>query len=79
MWCTQTKSYFRYEKGISLYIIPVAYGLLGVARTSSVYLTMAVTLERYFAIVKPLAVFGRIKKWLLPGAVTFAAVYNIPK
>ena len=56
----------------------MAFGMLGVARTGSVYLTMSVTLERYFAIVRPLAVF-RIKKFLAPAAITFALVYNSPR
>lgn len=42
----------RYRRKLSVYIIPVLYGMIGVARTGSVYLTMAVTLERYFAIVR---------------------------
>ena len=39
---------------------------------------MAVTIERYFAIVHPLKDF-KIKKALVPIAVIFAIVYNIPK
>jgi hypothetical protein len=42
---------------VSVYIIPVVYGMIGVARTGSVYFTMSVTLERYFAIVRPLSQF----------------------
>lgn len=53
-------------------------GLTHVARTGSVYVTMAVTIERYFAIVNPLKDF-RLKKALLPLATAFAVVYNIPK
>ena len=52
--------------------------MIGIARTGSVYLTMAVTLERYFAIVKPLATFG-IKRWLIPISMAFATIYNIPR
>ena len=69
---------FRYRMKVSVYIIPVVYGIIGVARTGSVYFTMSVTLERYFAIVRPLSQF-RIKKYLLPCTVIFAVVYNIPR
>lgn len=64
---------------VSVNIIPVAYGLMGIFRTSSVYLTMSVTLERYYAIVKPFAIIGWLKRKLLVGCFVFAAVYNIPK
>ena len=52
--------------------------MIGVARTGSVYCTMSVTLERYFAIVRPLSSFG-MKRWLVPISVSFAAVYNVPR
>ena len=58
--------------------MPVCYGLLHVARSGSVYVTMAVTIERYFAIVHPLKDF-KMKKALLPLAMAFAIIYNIPK
>ena len=61
-----------------IHVTPVAYGMFGIARTGSVYLTMSVTLERYFAIVRPLSIF-RIKKLLAPAAILFAIVYNIPR
>jgi len=67
-----------YKTVAFVYVAPMAFGMLGVARTGSVYLTMSVTLERYFAIVRPLAVF-RIKKFLAPAAITFALVYNSPR
>ena len=70
--------YFRYQISISVYVIPVVYGMIGIARTGSVYLTMSVTLERYFAIVRPLASF-RIKRCLIPISITFAGLYNIPR
>ena len=54
-------------------------GLIHVARTGSVYVTMSVTLERYFAIVHPLKDFVVAKKFLLPIAVIFSIAYNIPK
>ena len=58
--------------------MPICYGLIGISRTGSVYLTVSVTLERYFAIVRPLAPF-RIKKYLLIMAITLAIAYNIPR
>ena len=73
-----TFSNFRYQTTVSVYVIPVVYGMIGVARTGSVYLTMSVTLERYFAIVRPLSSFG-IKRWLVPISITFAAIYNVPR
>ena len=54
-------------------------GLIHVARTGSVYVTMSVTLERYFAIVHPLKDFVVAKKFLLPITAIFSIAYNIPK
>jgi hypothetical protein len=51
---------------------------LGIARTGSVYVTMSVTLERYFAIVHPLKHF-KVKKYLLPTTILFSVLYNMPK
>ena len=68
----------RYRMKVSVYLIPIVYGMIGVARTGSVYFTMSVTLERYFAIVRPLSQF-RIKKFLRPCTIVFAILYNIPR
>ena len=68
----------RYGRNVSIYLIPFCHGALHVARTGSVYVTMSVTLERYFAIVHPLKHFT-VKKYLLPVTILFAFVYNIPK
>ena len=54
------------------------HAMIGVARTGSVYLTMSVTLERYFAIVRPLSSFY-MKKWLVPISIVFAIFYNFPR
>ena len=59
-------------------IMPILHGLIHLARSGSVFVTMAVTLERYFAIVYPFKDF-KLKKGLLPIAIFFAILYNIPK
>ena len=56
----------------------ILYGLTSTSRTGSVYVTIAVTIERYFAIVKPMNQF-KMKVILLPLAITFAILYNFPK
>ena len=63
---------------MAVYLYPFCHGAMHVARTGSVYVTLSVTLERYFAIVHPLKHFT-IKKYLLPVTVVFAFAYNIPK
>ena len=70
--------YPRYQTSVSVFVIPTVYGLIGVARTGSVYMTMSVTLERYFAVVRPLADF-RMKKWLMASSMVFASLYNVPR
>ena len=70
-------AYFRYRKE---YIngIHILHGLIHIARTGSVYVTIAVTIERYFAVVHPTKEF-KMKALLLPFAIIFAVLYNIPK
>ena len=67
-----------YSKNIFLYIMPVVFGLLHTFRVGSVYVTLAVTFERFHAIICPLKHFAW-KKYLLPASVFIAVVYNIPK
>ncbi len=69
---------FRYGNYVAVHFISYTHGALHIARTGSVYVTMSVTLERYFAIVYPLKHFT-IKKYLLPTTVFFAIAYNVPK
>ena len=69
---------YRYAKHVFVHIMPPLHGFIHIARAGSVYVTMAVTIERYFAIVHPLKDF-KIKKALLPMAMLFAVAYNIPK
>ena len=56
----------------------ILHGLIHTARTGSVYVTIAVTVERYFGVVHPTKEF-KMKALLLPFAITFAVLYNIPK
>jgi hypothetical protein len=70
-------TYFRCkEKLISA--MHILHGLLHTARTGSVYVTIAVTIERYFGVVHPTKEF-KMKVLLLPFAFMFAVLYNIPK
>ena len=72
-----TITFFRCkEKLISA--MHILHGLLHTARTGSVYVTIAVTVERYFAVVHPTKEF-KMKALLLPFAIIFAVLYNIPK
>ena len=67
-----------YEKEIYVYIMPLGYGLGHIGRVGSVFVTVSVTIERYFAIVHPLKHF-RGKKYLLLVPSVIAVLYNIPK
>ena len=60
------------------FIIISVYGLLHTFRVGSVYVTLAVTFERFHAIICPLRHF-KWKKYMLPFCICFAVVYNIPK
>ena len=68
----------RYVYEIYPHIFKAVYAFMGIARTGSVYMTMAITLERYFSIVRPLASFT-FKKALGPLTVAFAIAWNIPR
>ncbi len=67
-----------YNKTVFQPIMPIVFGLLHTFRVGSVYVTLAVTFERFHAIICPLKHFGW-KKYMLPFAVFVAIVYNIPK
>ena len=62
----------------TVFIIISVYGLLHTFRVGSVYVTLAVTFERFHAIICPLRHF-KWKKYMLPFCICFAVVYNIPK
>merc|ERR1712223_1980658 len=66
-----------YKDQVYIYIMPVGYGLGHIGRVGSVFVTVSVTIERYFAIVHPLKHF-RGKKYLLLIPSLMAIVYNIP-
>ncbi len=67
-----------YTRNVFLYIMPIVFGLLHTFRVGSVYVTLAVTFERFHAIICPLKHFFW-KKYLLPASVCVAVIYNIPK
>ena len=68
-----------YQQNIFFTIMPVCYGLTHTARVGSVFATLSVTLERFFAIVFPFRDVDVIKRWLIPATVLFTITYNIPK
>lgn len=68
----------RYKESLFTYIMPVCFGLLHTFRVGSVYVTLAVTFERFHAIIFPLRHFAW-KKYLLPTSVAIAVCYNIPR
>ena len=56
----------------------VLFGLIHTFRIGSVYMTLAVTFERFHAIIFPLRHFS-MKKFLPYISVGIAVLYNIPK
>ena len=72
-----TITYFRCKEKLISAMHPL-HGFIHIARTGSVYVTIAVTIERYFAVVHPTKEF-KMKVLLLPFAIIFAVLYNIPK
>lgn len=68
-----------YKDNLFLHVTPICYGLTHTFRVGSVFATLSVTLERFFAIVFPLRDFSCVKRWLIPTTVMFTAAYNVPK
>lgn len=68
----------RYGNEVLVHLYPFSHGAIHVARMGSVYITMSVTLERFFAVVHPLKNF-KAKRFLLPGTAIFSIAYNLPK
>ena len=54
------------------------YGIAHIGRVGSVFMTLSVTLERFFAILYP---FKRLhlKTPLLVGSIAFSCFYNVPR
>ena len=67
-----------YKERVYIYIMPFGYGLGHIGRVGSVFVTVSVTIERYFAICHPLKHL-RGKKYLLLIPSLMAILYNIPK
>ena len=59
-------------------MVPICFGIGHIGRVGSVFITMSVTIERYFAIVHPLKHFAG-KKLLLITPIISSILYNIPK
>ena len=60
------------------YIEPIGLPLAHIGRIGSVFVTMSVTIERYYAIVHPLKHFSK-KRYLLLISILATIVYNIPR
>jgi len=79
-----TKSYFSfYYWEVFPYITPFVYPIGLIAQTSSAYLTLCVTVERYVAVCLPLkarslCTYGRARGCVL-GLGAAAVIYNIPR
>ena len=67
-----------YKYSIYPKILPIVSGIGHTSRVGSVYLTLSITIERYFAIVHPLRHIGW-KHTLAPLSIIFAVVYNVPR
>ena len=67
-----------YEHFIYPKILPIVFGIGHTSRVGSVYLTLSVTIERYFAVVYPLRHIGW-KHTLAPLSILFAVVFNVPR
>ncbi|CAB4054859.1 unnamed protein product [Lepeophtheirus salmonis] len=63
---------------ISNGLMPIGIGVVHIWRVGSTAITVSITIERYFAIVRPLKRFT-YQRLLLVGSLLFAAIYNIPR
>ena len=63
------------------YCLPFVYAMTHVAKVGSVFTTLAVSLERYFAVCKPLWIHIRRCHPVnyIVSVVVFAIAFNIPK
>ena len=77
-------SAFRfYFTEVFAFITPAVYSVAMIAQTASVYLTLAVTLERFVAVCLPfrarsLCTYGRARYGVISVAL-FAVIYNLPR
>lgn len=74
-------SFYKWE--VYPYIMPFVYPVGMIAQTSSAYLTLCVTIERYVAVCRPLkaraiCTYGRARTCVLIVG-TCAVAYNIPR
>jgi len=67
-----------YAKNLFVHILPMGFGLGHIGRVGSVFVTVSVTIERYFAICHPLRHFSG-KRYLLVIPILSSILYNIPK
>jgi len=67
-----------YAKNLFVHVLPMGFGLGHIGRVGSVFVTVSVTIERYFAICHPLRHFSG-KKYLLVIPILSSILYNIPK
>ena len=58
--------------------MPIGFPIGHIGRVGSVFVTMSVTIERYFAIVHPLKHFSG-KRYLLLISIVTTILYNIQK
>jgi hypothetical protein len=68
----------RYARTLYVFILPMGFGFGHIGRVGSVFITVSVTIERYFAIVHPLKHFSG-KRFLLVIPIVSSVLYNIPK
>ena len=54
------------------------YGFAHIGRVGSVFITLSVTIERFFAITYPLKKLD-LKRWLIFSSVSGAVLYNLPR
>ena len=72
------KTVFQYLKFMYRISMNFRYGIAHIGRVGSVFMTLSVTLERFFAILYP---FKRLhlKTPLLVGSIAFSCFYNVPR
>ena len=79
-----TKSFFKfYSWEVFPYITPFVYPVGLIAQTTSAYLTLCVTVERYVAVCQPLkarsiCTYGRARTCVVAMGAA-ALIYNIPR